>query len=507
LNKNRFRQFYRELRHRKVIRFALAYAILAWLIIEISSVIFPAFLFPEWTVRLVIILLTLGFIPALVLAWIFDFTLQGIERTGSETLSPSEVTLGENTHAHPPQIEDAVASVAVLPFDNLGNVDDNRVFAEGIATEIHGKICQLHRLRVAPRRSSFRFSDRDEPLNEIAQSLNVRYILSGSVLAVGARIQITAELDDAQQNTQLWSRKYERDLNDVLTLMSEIAEAVVAKFGGERLRSEISSALAKPTDSLEAWSLVQRARAYIVDYNAGSFSSAEDALQQAIELDPDYSAARAALGSVLAEKVLNGFSSDAKADSDLAIEMIESAATQSPNDPFVLKMSGMVWSSLGDPNRAIRALRLSVGIAPYDFGAWGFLGWPLVATGKAEDLEELHSVLSRILAMAPEHPGAAYWLHHRGAAFLCDDDLDAARQFVEQSIDKHRGLSWAWLTYANILGSLGEHRKAREAADEATRLNANMTVPHYASRLEVMTADGTTLQRRTAGLRAAELLD
>jgi TolB-like protein len=468
LNKNRFRQFYRELRHRKVIRFALAYAILAWLIIEISSVIFPAFLFPEWTVRLVIILLTLGFIPALVLAWIFDFTLQGIERTGSETLSPSEVTLGENTHAHPPQIEDAVASVAVLPFDNLGNVDDNRVFAEGIATEIHGKICQLHRLRVAPRRSSFRFSDRDEPLNEIAQSLNVRYILSGSVLAVGARIQITAELDD---------------------------------------RSEISSALAKPTDSLDAWSLVQRARAYIVDYNAGSFSSAEDALQQAIELDPDYSAARAALGSVLAEKVLNGFSSDAKADSDLAIEMIESAATQSPNDPFVLKMSGMVWSSLGDPNRAIRALRLSVGIAPYDFGAWGFLGWPLVATGKAEDLEELHSVLSRILAMAPEHPGAAYWLHHRGAAFLCDDDLDAARQFVEQSIDKHRGLSWAWLTYANILGSLGEHRKAREAADEATRLNANMTVPHYASRLEVMTADGTTLQRRTAGLRAAELLD
>ena len=140
-------------------------------------------------------------------------------------------------------------------------------------------------------------------------------------------------------------------------------------------------------------------------------------------------------------------------------------------------------------------------------GAGGyFLGWPLVATGKAADLEELHSILSRILAMAPEHPGAAYWLHHRAAAFLCGNDLDTAREFAEQSIDKHRGLSWAWLTYASILGSLGAHEKAREAADEAMRLNSNMTVEHYAGRLEVMTADATALQCRTAGLRAAELL-
>ena len=498
MNRNSIKQFFVELKRRRVIQFVFAYAIIAWVVIEVFSVILPAFDAPDWALRLVIIAAAVGFFPALVLAWIFDFTVHGIERTadGAPQLS----------YAMPPEIDDAVASVAVLPFDDLTNAEGSKLLAEGIATEIHDKLCQFHRLRVAPRRSSFSFSDRSVPLGEVAHSLNVRHILSGSVIAVGTRVQVTAELDDALSNTQLWSRKFERDLDDVLALMSEIAEAVVAKFGGERLRSEINDALAKPTDSLDAWSSVQRARAYILDYSAESFSNAEDALWQAVDLDSEYAAARAALGSILAEKVLNGFSRDEEADSEKAIEMVNTALAQSPSDPFVLKMSGMVWSSSGDPIRAIRALRSSVEIAPYDFGAWGFLGWPLVATGKEEDLNELHSVLSRILTMAPEHPGAAYWLHHRAAAYVCHDELDEARAYAEQSIDKHRGLSWAWHTYANILGCLGDISGARAAADEALQLNAHMTPDHYASRLTVMTSDDATFERRTAGLRAAELL-
>jgi adenylate cyclase len=507
VNRDRIKLFFVQLRRRKVMRLVLGYGIVGWLLIEVASVLFPAMLLPEWTVRLVIGLVALGFIPALVLAWVFDITPQGIERTDDESPMAQATALpGGDAHSVPPQIEDAVASVAVLPFDDFSGGVDSKFFAEGIAAEIHGKLCQLHRLRVAPRRSSFRLSDRNLPLAEVAQSLNVRYILSGSVLTSAARIQVTAELDDAQQNTQLWSRKYERDVDDLLTLMSEIAEAVVAKFGGERLRSEISSALGKPTESLDAWSSVQKARAYILDYSAESLTSAETLLRDAIDLDSDYAAARAALGSVLTEKVLNGFSIDSKADSDTAIDMIRTALAQSPNDPFVLKMSGMAFSITGDPIRAIRSLRSSVEIAPYDFGAWGFLGWPLVATGRPEDLLELHSILGRILSMAPEHPGAAYWLHHRAAAYLCEDDLVAAQSFARQSIDKHRGLSWAWLTYANILGKVGDIAAAREAAEEAARLNPRMTPAHYTSRMKVMTAHDATVECRTAGLRAADLL-
>ncbi|MGB5721502.1 MAG: hypothetical protein WBM34_12485, partial [Woeseiaceae bacterium] len=250
MDRNSIKRFFVELKRRRVIQFVFAYAIIAWVIIEVFSVLLPAFEAPDWALRLVIIAAAIGFLPALVLAWIFDFTLQGIERTGD--IDP------QLPYAMPPEIDDAVASVAVLPFDDLSNAGNSKILAEGIATEVHGKLCQFHRLRIAPRRSSFSFTDRSVPLTEVSRSLNVRHILSGSVMCVGTRVQVTAELDDAQNNTQLWSRKFERDLDDVLALMSDIAEAVVAKFGGERLRSEINDALAKPTDNLDAWSSVQR---------------------------------------------------------------------------------------------------------------------------------------------------------------------------------------------------------------------------------------------------------
>lgn len=499
LQRSKIKEFIVELTRRRVIQFALTYAIGAWILIEVSSVFLPAFGAPDWALRIVILTVAAAFVPALGLAWVFDFTLHGIERTEDVPAQPA--------YALPPEIDGAIASIAVLPFHDLVTPEKPGIFAEGIASEIHAMLCNIQRLRVIPRRSSFSFPDRSASLAELASALNARYILSGTVISAGTRVQVTAELDDAQSNTQVWSRKFERELDDVLALMSEIAESVVAKFSGEQLRSEITEALAQPTESLDAWSAVQRARGYILDYSADSFSSAEAALRKAVDLDPHYSAARATLGSILAEKVLNGFSSDEEADSEQALDMIKIAQSQSPADPFVLKMSATVYSFSGDPLRAIQALRSSVEIAPYDFGAWGFLGWPLVATGEARDLDELHTVLERILNTAPEHPGAAYWLHHRAAAYLCSDELDEAKICAERSIAKHRGLSWAWLTYANVVGRLGNHEAAREAVAEALQLNAHMSAAHYAHRLEVMTIDQPTFVRRTEGLRAAGFLD
>ena len=498
LNRSQIKLFFAELIRRRVIQFFFTYCIGAWIVVEVSSVLLPAFEAPEWTLRVVILVVAGAFLPALGLAWIFDFTAHGIERT--EDIAPQAV------QALPPEIDGAIASVAVLRFQDLVNPDNPSIFAEGIASQIHAMLCNFQRVRVAPRRSSFGVPDRGASLAEIAGALNVRYILSGTVVSTGTRVQVTAELDDAQRNTQVWSRKFERDLVDVLALMSEIAAAVVAKFGGEQLRSEITEALAQPTDSLDAWSAVQRARAYILDYSADSFLSAETALRKAVELDPDYAAARATLGSILAEKVLNGLSNDQESDSEQATDMIRVALSQAPGDPFVLKMSGLTYSFCGDPQSAIRALRSSVEIAPYDFGAWGFLGWPLVATGAASDLDELHTVIERLLKTAPEHPGAAYWLHHRAAAYLCTDELEKAKACSEQSIGKHRGLSWAWLTYANVLGRLGDNEAARDAVAEALHLNAHMTAEHYAHRLGVMTVHQATVDRRTEGLRAAGIL-
>ena len=498
MDQGTIRQLFFQLRRRKVIRVVVAYAVLAWVLIEASSVILPALLVPEWVLRLIVIIALLGIVPTIVLAWIFDLTPHGIERTDMIENTAAQTPAATSG---PPEAQDAFASIAVLPFKDLSTSTEFGALGDGIAAEIHSRLCKLHRVRVAARRSSLQFRDSDASLQEISDALKVRYVLSGNLLGSGDHLRIIAELDDAKENTQLWSRTYERDTNDVLQLMSDLAEGVVGAFGGERLRSEINRAIRQPTESLDAWGMVQKARAYILNYSRDSMIDAEKLLRRAIELDPRYAAAHAALGSVLAERVLNGFTDDMNTDSAEAIAASRRALAQASEDPFVLKMSGMVSSICGDPESAIESLRSSVEIAPYDFGAWGYLGWPLTATNNMEHLAETHRIMDQNMRTAPEHPGLGYWLYHKSAAFTCEGDLAAAREFSEKAISRHQALSWVWLSFANVLGRLGEDSEAQRAIGKAAQLNERMTPAHFVDRIRVMTASDEVVESRTAGLQ------
>ncbi len=498
MDQDTIRQFFFQLRRRKVIRVTVAYCIIAWVLIEVSSVILPTLLVPQWVLRLVVIIALLGIVPTVILAWVFDLTPQGIERTDADDNPAAETP---TSASGPPESQDALASVAVLPFTDLSATTELGALGDGIAAEIHGRLCKLHRVRVAARRSSLQFRDSDASLDEISDALNVRYVLSGNLLGSRDHLRIIAELDDAKENTQLWSRTYERDTNDVLQLMSDIAEAVVGAFGGERLRSEINRAVRQPTASLDAWGMVQKARAYVLNYSRDSMINAEKLLRRAIELDSGYAAAHAALGSILAERVLNGFSDDMNSDSAEAIAASRTALAQASEDPFVLKMSGMVSSICGDPVSAIESLRSSVEIAPYDFGAWGYLGWPLTATNRTEHLAEVQRIMDQIIRTAPEHPGLGYWLYHKSAAFTCEGDLNAAREFAEKAINRHQALSWVWLSFANVLGRLGEDSEAQRAIGKAAQLNERMTPAHFAQRIRIMTASDEIVESRTTGLQ------
>jgi len=495
----RINRFIDELRRRKVLRVGVVYGALSWLLIEIASVVFPALMLPPWTVSLVVILILLGFPLAIALTWVFDVTPSGIERTANIK------EVGQRLYG-PPTLDEAVASVAVLPFDDLSPDGGYAVLANGIATEIHSTLSKLHRVRVASRRSAFRMADSDEAIESIAHALNVRYVLSGSLMRDDSRIRVIAELDDATEGSQIWSEKYERDLDDLLAVQAEIAEAIVAAFGGERLRAEIERAQTKPTGNLDAWSLVQKARHYILDYSQQSLDEAQSLLMKGIELDPNYAAAHSALGSVLAEQILNGFSDDSDRDRNNAIDAIKRAQELAPRDSFVLKMSGMVWATCGDPERSIRSLRASVELAPFDFGAWGYFGWPLVSRGTAADLEEVHKITDRLLKLAPEHPGVAYWLFHKSVAYVCQDELDKSAEFVGQAIAKHGELSWVWMHKANVSGLMGQHEDAQLSAGRAAQANNAMTPEHYAARIRAMGGSTETTRKRIDGLVRAGLL-
>src|SRR5213596_2982991 len=212
-------KFFAELKRRKVYSVAVTYAVVGWLLIQVVTQVFPPFEIPNWAERLVIVAILLGFPIALVFAWIYDFTRHGIIRTSD--VEPEVKT----EMAEPPSSTEK--SIAVLPFNDLSPAKDHAYFGEGIAEELLGALAKVDGLRVAARRSSFWFKDKEAELTEIATKLNVDHVLEGSVRRDGKRVRITAELIDATDGFTIWSETYEREMHGIFALQDEITRSIV----------------------------------------------------------------------------------------------------------------------------------------------------------------------------------------------------------------------------------------------------------------------------------------
>jgi adenylate cyclase len=496
---NAFSLFWAELHRRRVIKTTIAYVIGGWVVIEATATIFPLLLLPEWTVRMVLFIVVLAFPIVLLLAWTFD-----IRRTenGSEPETNRTDQVGQATDVLlPPPTSMAEASVAVLPFDCLPNEAEYRFIADGISVELHSTLSKVARLRVIARRSSFALAKDEGGIGDIAHRLGAQYVVSGSVLCDGDRLRISVTMDKAADNSQIWTRTYDRDRDDLLTVLQEIAEDVAASFSGLRLQREIVDAGAASTENLSAWMRVQRARSYLLDFTKETLDEAVDLLDDAVELDPDYSVARAALGSVLSERIMNGYSTSIEADERRALEEAGLAHDTDSNSPFVEKMCGLTWAYAGMTDRSIRALRRAVTLAPFDFGAWGYMGWALVETGEASDLEELHSIMSRMLKGSPQHPGAPFWIFHQSVAMTCSGDVGMAVSLARESVDRNPRFPMGWMQYANALSLDGDTNRATEALQRAQSVSVGMTPDHYERMIRKMSGSEEFVERRIAGIR------
>ncbi len=257
------KNFFAELKRRKVYSVAVTYAIVGWLLIQIATQVFPPFEIPNWAERLVIISIVIGFPVALVLAWLFDFTRHGIIRT-EELSSQALVEIS-------PQANSTEKSIAVLPFKDLSLAKDHAYFSEGIAEELLGALAKVDGLRVAARRSSFWFKDKEAELSEIAGKLNVEHVLEGSVRRDGNRVRITAELIDAYDGFTIWSETYEREMHGIFALQDEITRSIV-----DTLKLKLAISPSPPSRSTDAYE----------DYLQGLFysdKSTEEALRRSLE--------------------------------------------------------------------------------------------------------------------------------------------------------------------------------------------------------------------------------
>src|SRR5881397_1157619 len=244
------RKFFAELKRRNVYKVAIAYAIVAWLLMQVATQVFPFLEIPNWAIRLVIMLIVIGFPIALLIAWAFELTPEGIKRTESADELPTKAPRNRAwlyvivisgaisaslfffgrytaTSKQSGSAEVPVKSIAVLPFVDLSQAKDQEYFCDGISEEILDALAKVEGLRVVARTSSFSFKGKNADVGEIAQKLNVQNVLEGSLRREGNRIRISAQLVNARDGFHIWSDTFERELQGVFAVQDEITRAIV----------------------------------------------------------------------------------------------------------------------------------------------------------------------------------------------------------------------------------------------------------------------------------------
>jgi adenylate cyclase len=389
----------------------------------------------------------------------------------------------------------------VLPFESHSVNPAYQFLGDAFAAELQSTLARVDRLVVASRRSSLAFKNTAADVREIGAKLNVDYVITGSIRGNGQSVRVVAELNDTVSGMQAWAESYDRSSDDLLAVEKEIAAAIVGSFTAVRLRDELASVRDKPASNLDAWGLVQKARALGLDYTPASLSQAIDLARRAIELDGEYAVAHGVLASLLVERLINGTSLAPADDESQAATAAATALALSPQDPLLLKMVSLVFTYCGDPRRAIACLRKAVRHAPFDFGAWGYMGWPLTCTGDPKDVDELRAILERLFAVAPQHPGAPFWHYHRSVADTCSGDFERARESAETALELRAGFALGWMQLANVLGHLGAKDHVLRALQRARESNPAMTSKHFEALVRKITSDKVVIGRRVGGLR------
>ena len=272
------RRFFAELKRRKVYKVAIGYAVGGWALAQGVAQVFPVFDIPNWTVRLIVLLIVLGFPVALVVSWFFDLTRYGIVRTPDRE-SSAKIDIAQTESANE-------KSIAVLPFRDLSSGKDHDYFSDGIAEEILSALAKIEGLRVAARRSSFWFKGKDAQLSEIARKLSVGHVLEGTVRRDGNRVRITAELIDAGDGFTVWSETFDREMQGIFALQDEITRAIVDAL---KLKLAISPpSLSRSPDAYDAY---LQGLFYSDKTTEEDLRKSLDFFELALEKDPQFSRA------------------------------------------------------------------------------------------------------------------------------------------------------------------------------------------------------------------------
>lgn len=530
-----------ELKRRNVVRAGIGYAAIGWLIIEVASVVFPTFHAPEWVLQVLIIVVLFGFPVAMVLAWVYDVTPQGVVRTDASGSAQPETTrtrrrlnsvivaalvmavavlAGQHILDNRSPVDElsragdtsqnGVVSIAVLPFVNLSGDPDQEFFSDGLTEELMNRLSRIPALRVPARSSSFHFKGNTD-LKAVKQGLGVSNVLQGSVRKSGTALRVTAELTDVDSGYNLWTESYDRQLDDIFAVQDDITAQIVAA-----LKIRLSEPLAQrgstaPVDT-ELYQLMLRGRYHWNQRTPDGFNKAIQLFSQAVDEHPNYGPAYAGLADVYLSQFDYGLipwgesTEKARIAATTALELDNSLADahtslahlhlhewrwQLAEQEFLRAIDlnpGYIvarhWYALcltatGRVDEAVTAMQQAQSLDPLSVRINADLGMAYLAAGRYEDAVQQEA---RTLELDPDS-AAPKWI--RGMA------LEQMGRYAEAERDLRVVLD-AWQRDASILGTLGhllaisgEEESARELLRELEAQADSTDVTFFAALIEV----------------------
>ncbi len=510
-----YQHFFADLKRRRVFRVMAVYGVVAFGIIEAADAMFPRMALPDWTVTLIVWLALLGFPVAIVLAWAFEMTPDGVRRTAEAAPGElTEITAAPATKRWPAGLlalvgvtallagvwyagrqsapaagADSAAgpvseSIAVLPFVNMSSDPEQEYFSDGISEELLNLLTKIPELRVAARTSSFSYKGKDVKVADVARELNVAHILEGSVRKSGNRVRITAQLIKADDGFHVWSDTWDRSLDDIFAIQDEIAADVAAQLKVTLLGAVPT---VEETDP-EAYALFLQARQL---YRQGTAESLEQSIvlyEQALEIEPDYAASWAGLANSYITQAASaglrpmdeGFGLAREAanraleidpeyaeayarlgriamlyDGDLAAaaRYLERALALDPTNTDIIGRAAVLAADLGRLDEAVAFGEYVVSRDPVNPTGYYWLGRTHLWAGR---LDEAIASLRTTLSLSPERIAAQYFI---GTALLQEGELDAALATMQLEEDE----AWRLLGLAKAYHALGQATESDEA--------------------------------------------
>jgi TolB-like protein/predicted Zn-dependent protease len=476
--------FFSELKRRNVYKVAVAYAIVGWLLVQIATQVFPFLEIPNWVVRLVIAIVVIGFPIALVIAWAFEATPEGIKRTEIADAMPAAATghkkhawiyivvicgaisvalfsLGRYTAGNKTVSSNEFSnkSIAVLPFENLSSDKENAYFAEGIQDEILTRLAKIGALKVISRTSTSHFASSPQNLPEIARQLGVANILEGTVQKARDAVHVNVQLIRAATDDHLWAESYDRNLDDIFGVEKEVAQSIASALNAKLTGAEEKALADKPTTNLAAYGAYLRGNTQFWEINEQSLLAAEKSYKEAVRLDSQFAIAWAALARVdavlfliddttparhaAAEQALNEaehlqpqaaetkvargyFAYLVQHDLKGTVDLMEQAHRTWPNNAEVLQLLAFAAARLGEWKKSDDALDQAVVLNPRDLAT---RRWALNNRFDARDFVTARRMTDDALQVWPDEPNL---LGYKAQTYQASGQLDEAQALVDR---------------------------------------------------------------------------